>query len=215
MSSRRALRPGGPGRPARLPFRARRRLAAVEAALTPTELVVRWLDGAHAFGSLDGYVRSQLDESPADTPINRLARAAVAGATAASRGRGAEAARAAVRAALAGTVFRFELAMRVVVTSQALLEHEVLIDAALAAHVSMLASLDGAARRRDPAYRERLALCRDTLLSRADGLEAAQRAREAVGARHLAGRPALLPDALAAWEGQVQRSRVLSRKYVQ
>ena len=45
-------------------------------------------------------------------PLDRLAREAVAGATATARGKGAEATNAAVRATLGATVFRFELVMR-------------------------------------------------------------------------------------------------------
>lgn len=37
-----------------------RRVAALETALSPTELVLRWLEEAHAFGDLESYVRSLL-----------------------------------------------------------------------------------------------------------------------------------------------------------
>ena len=50
-----------------------RRLDRVEAALTPTQRVLAWLEEAHAYGSLSAYVDSLLDKSPDDFPINRLA----------------------------------------------------------------------------------------------------------------------------------------------
>jgi hypothetical protein len=52
------------------------RLAKVETSLTPTQLVLRWLDEAHAFGDLESYVRSQLAEPSAEGPLDRLAREA-------------------------------------------------------------------------------------------------------------------------------------------
>jgi hypothetical protein len=44
-----------------------RRIAAVEATLSPAQLIMRWLDEAHAFGDLESYVRSLLDVAP-DAP---------------------------------------------------------------------------------------------------------------------------------------------------
>ncbi len=187
-----------------------RRVAAVEAALTPTELVLRWLDEAHAHGDLEGYVRSQLADSPADTPINRLAREAVTGATAATKGRGTEATRAAVRVALGGTVFRFDLIMRIITTTHELLDRQALLDAVLAGQLAMQASANREEPDGEPARPGRLAWCRDLLLSRANELEAANRAREAVEARYLGGHPAVFPDTLAAWEEQVRGTRALA-----
>jgi hypothetical protein len=65
---------------------AERRLGAIEASLSPTQLVLRWLDEAHAFGDLESYVRSQLAEPSAEGPLDRLAREAAAGARATLRG---------------------------------------------------------------------------------------------------------------------------------
>ena len=59
-----------------------RRVTAIETALTPTQLVLRWLDEAHAFGDLESYVRSQLAEPSSEGPLDRLAREAASGKSA-------------------------------------------------------------------------------------------------------------------------------------
>jgi hypothetical protein len=64
---------------------AKRRLAKVAATLTPTELIVGWLEEAHAFPDLATYVRALLAEAPSQQPGDRLAHAAVDGAIAAAR----------------------------------------------------------------------------------------------------------------------------------
>jgi hypothetical protein len=49
-----------------------RRVAALEASLTPTQLVLRWLDQAHAHSSIDAYVSAILADDPADPPARLL-----------------------------------------------------------------------------------------------------------------------------------------------
>jgi hypothetical protein len=61
------------------------------------------------------------------------------GARATTRVKGADV-DAAVPTALRETVFRFELVLRIIVTTHELLEREVLIEAALAAHLALLAN---------------------------------------------------------------------------
>ena len=187
-----------------------RRLANVEATLSPTELILHWLDEAHAFGSIDAYVRWQLTEASLDPPLDRLAREAVTGARASLRGKGADAVDAAVRQALRETVFRFELVMRIIVTTHELLEREFLLGAILAGQLAMLASSDELQVDRERTPRERLQQCRDLTLAQVDELEAARQARETVEVRYLAGHPALFPDALAEWEEQLASARRLT-----
>ena len=128
---------------------AERRLVALETSLSPTQLVLRWLNEAHAFGDLESYVRSQLAEPSAEGPLDRLAHEAVSGVRASLRGKRPEIVDAAVRTALRETVFRFDLVMRILVTTHELLEREALIEAALSAHLALLTSEGRAARRRD------------------------------------------------------------------
>jgi hypothetical protein len=189
---------------------AERRLAALEASLTPTQLVLRWLDEAHAFGDLESYVRSQLAESSVEGPLDRLAREAVRGARASLRGKRPEIVDAAVRTALRETVFRFDLVMRILVTTHDLVEREGLIEAALSAHVALLTSEGRAERRRDTRYLERFATLRGLLLFRVRELRSAQEAREAVEARYLAGHAALFPAAVTAWDEQLRNSETLA-----
>ena len=187
-----------------------RRLTTLEASLSPTQLVLRWLDEAHAFGDLESYVRSQLAEPSAEGPLDRLAREAASGARASLRGKRPEIVDAAIRSALRETVFRFDLVMRILVTTHDLLEREGLIEAALSAHVALLTTESGAARRRDATYRERFATLRGLLLFRVAELRAAQGARAIVEARYLAGHTALFPDALAAWDAQFRSTAIIA-----
>jgi len=188
---------------------AERRLARLESALTPTELVLRWLDEAHAFGDLESYVRSQLAEPSFEGPLDRLAREATSGARTSLRGKRPEVIDAAVRTALRETVFRFDLVMRILVTTHDLLEREGLIEAVLSAHLALLTTEGRATRRRDATYLERFATRRDLLTFRLAELRAAQEARAAVEVRYLAGHTALFPDAVKAWDEQLRGTETL------
>jgi hypothetical protein len=183
-----------------------RRVAAIEASLTPTQLVLRWLAEAHSHGSLEAYVYASLDDPPKTFPLNRLAREAVAGARSGSRSRVREQTDAGVRTALEQTVFRFELVMRINVTTHELLDREALVQAAIMGHMALLANEPAKRRVADPAYLERLAVSRDLTLRRVIELHAAAEARSIVESRYLDGHPALFPDGLAAWDAQVHET---------
>jgi hypothetical protein len=189
---------------------AERRLARLETALTPTQLVLRWLDEAHAFGDLESYVRWQLAEPSVEGPLDRLAHEAVSGARASLRGKRPEIVDAAVRTALRETVFRFDLVMRILVTSHELLDREGLIDAALSAHLALLTTEGRATRRRDATYLERFATLRGLLTFRVTELRAAQEARSVVETRYLVGHTALFPDAVTAWDEQLRSTETLA-----
>jgi hypothetical protein len=118
----------------------KRRLDAVETSLSPTQLVLRWLAEAHAFGDIEPYVASLLSQDPPVAPLDRLAREAVQGARTANRGKRPGIVDAAVRSALRETVFRFELVMRINVTTKELLDREELIAALFASQLAMLLS---------------------------------------------------------------------------
>jgi hypothetical protein len=186
------------------------RLAKVETSLTPTQLVLRWLDEAHAFGDLESYVRSQLVEPSAEGPLDRLAREAASGARASLRGKRPEIVDAAIRSGLRETVFRFDLVLRILVTTHDLLDREGLIQAALSAHVALLTTEGRATRRRDATYLERFATLRGLLLFRLAELRAAQEARATVEARYLAGHTALFADEARAWDEQLKNTETLA-----
>jgi hypothetical protein len=187
-----------------------RRVDALETSLSPTQLVLRWLDEAHAFGDLESYVRSQLAEPSAEGPLDRLAREAASGARASLRGKRPEVVDAAVRTALRETVFRFDLVLRILVTTHELLEREGLIQAALSAHLALLTTEGREKRRRDTTYLERFATLRGPLLFRVAELRAAQEARASVEARYLGYHTALFPDEMRTWDEQRTRSETLA-----
>jgi len=172
----------------------KRRLDAVESALSPTQLVLRWLAEAHAYGDIEPYVASLLSQDPPVAPLDRLAREAVQGTRTAMRGKRPEIVDAAVRSALRETVFRFELVMRIYVMAHELIDREALIDAALSAHVSLLTFEEP----RPAGYAERLGGLRDLIASRASELRAVGEARSIVEERYLDGHGALFPDVAAA-----------------
>jgi hypothetical protein len=186
------------------------RLAAAETSLSPTQLVLRWLDEAHAFGDLESYVRSQLAGPSSEGPLDRLAREAASGVRVSLRGKRPEIIDAAIRSALRETIFRFDLVMRILVTTYEILDREGLIQAALCAHLALLTTEGRATRRRDTSYLERFATLRGLLLLRLAELRAEQEAREAVEARYLGGHTALFPDAVAAWDERRTRSETLA-----
>src|ERR1035437_7454422 len=103
----------------------KRRLDAVETSLSPTQLVLRWLAEAHAFGDIESYVASLLAQEPPGAPLDRLARGAAHGARNSMPGQRPELVDAAVRSALRETFFRFELVMRINVEAHELLDREV------------------------------------------------------------------------------------------
>jgi hypothetical protein len=183
-----------------------RRVAAIETALSPTQLVVGWLAEAHTFGDIESYVASLVAQDPPQAPLDRLARQAARGARNATHGKRAEVVLAAVRCALRETVFRFELVVRINVTAHELLEREALIDAALAAQITLLAGTD----KRDATTVKGLATRRDLALVRVSELRAAQEARSIVEGRYLDGHGALFPDAAQAWTEQIRSSEAIA-----
>ena len=189
---------------------AERRLGAIEASLSPTQLVLRWLDEAHALGDLESYVRSRLAEPSSEGPLDRLAREAASGVRVSLRGKRPEVVGAAIASALRETVFRFDLVLRILVTTHELLDREGLIEAALSAHLALLTTEGRAERRRDTTYPERFATLRGLLLFRLAELRAAEEARATVEARYLAGHTTLFPDAVKAWEAQCTSTDTLA-----
>ena len=189
---------------------ADRRLAKVETSLSPTQLVLRWLDEAHAFGDLESYVRSLFAGPELEGPLDRLARQAERGARMSGGGTPPEVVNKAVRTAVRETCFRYDLVLRINVVAHDVLDREVLIDAALAANLGVLSSASPKAREADITYLARFAELRDLLELRVRELRAEQEARTLVEGRYLAGHPALFPDALTAWRAQCTRSEGLA-----
>jgi hypothetical protein len=186
-----------------------RRLARIDEALSPTQLVLRWLAEAHAYGDLVPYVNSLLAQDPPVAPLDRLAREAAQGARTAMRGKRAEIVDAAVRSALRETVFRFELVMRVNVTTRELLDREELISALFTTQLALFMR-DENGKGPDDSHRRRLGLIRTLALLRVNELLASREARSSVEARYLEGHPALFPDVAAAFEAQLKASKEIA-----
>lgn len=167
------------------------RLAAIDAGLTPTALVVRWLDEAHAFGSLDAYVDSLLDGPAEAYPLDRLLREAKATIKRGSTGRTTDP-DGPLRKVLLETAFRFELVLRINVTVHELLDREVLRSAALAANWGLLACVPQGSS--DPSRTGQMASCLRIGDFAVTELLASAEARTVVEHRYFAGHPALFPD---------------------
>jgi hypothetical protein len=187
-----------------------RRLAKVEASLTPTQRVLAWLDEAHAFGTLSTYVDSLLDQEPDTFPINRLAKEAVDATRASMRGKPQEMVGSAVRKALGATLFRFDLVMRINVVAHDMIDRELLLYAVFAGQIAVLVSDDRKERLLDPAYLRRMAQCRELTAERVTELLAAQEARSMAEQRYLDGHAALFPDAVSEWAEQLRLAQELA-----
>lgn len=126
-----------------------RRLEAVERSLTPTQLVLRWLDEAHSHRSFEACARALLDEEPEQLPLNRLCREAQRAARATVRSRVPEQIDHAVIRAVRETAFRFMLVLRINVVAHDLLEKERFFHALFTAHLALLAGASASARREE------------------------------------------------------------------
>lgn len=189
---------------------AARRLAALETSLTPTRRVLAWLDEAHAFGSLDAYVDSLLDQPPEAFPLNRLTREAAGATRKTLRGKSAEVVDAAVRKTLRATVFRFELVLRINVVGHDMLDREQLLQLAFAGQLGTLVSADRRQRRGDPEHVRRIAQCRQVMIDRVNELLAAEQARAIAEERYLDRHPALFPETAATWGERVHEMQKLA-----
>jgi hypothetical protein len=191
-----------------------RRLARIDESLTPTQLVLRWLAEAHAYGDLVPYVNSLLAVDPPVAPLDRLAREAVQGARTAMRGKRPELVDAAVRSALRETIFRFELVMKINVMAHELLDREELVSALFASQLAMLLAEAPDKEASGDSHLRRLELCRRVTLLRVDELLASREARLSVEARYLDGHPALFPEIAAAFEAQLRSSQEVAASAV-
>jgi len=184
-----------------------RRLGRIDEKLTPTRLVLRWLAEAQAYGDLEAYVAALLAADPSEAPLDRLAREAIQVARAANRGKRPELIDAAVRTALRETIFRYELAVRINVTTHELLDREGLLATLFASQIALLLSERHAKHPPDESHVRRLEHCRQLTRLRVNELLASREARSSVEARFLDGHSALFPDLAAAFEGQLQDSQ--------
>lgn len=190
---------------------AERRLARVEASLSPTELVLRWLDEAHGHDSFVAYSRAICALGPGALPLDRLVREARDAAEASARHRPRDERDETIRAAIRGTVFRFHLIMQTIVLAEGALDREALMCTALSAHLGLVMVGDGdAGHSIFPSRAEGLTALRGGVLARASELRALETARARVEARYLGGHPALFPATARSWTEQRERTDALA-----
>ena len=180
------------------------RLGEVEAVLTPTQLVVRWIDEIHAYDDMSAYLRSLTERPLGDYPLDRLSRDAREGARLRTRGMSRAEADKAVRRAVVDTLFRALLVLEISVRTQDVLDREGLIYLLLISQVSL--ALEVAEERLGEPALVRLVNARDLLFARVTELHAFEKAREQVQARYLDGADALAPSARRAWDRQRRES---------
>jgi hypothetical protein len=188
---------------------AERRLARLETALSPTELILRWLDEAHGHDSFVAFSRAIYALGPGALPLDRLVREARSGAASLRGSR--EKRDETIRAAIRQTVFLFHLVLQTIVLAEAVLDREALMCTALSAHLGLVMADDGKAGHSIfPSRAEGLAALRGGVLARASELRALETARERIEARYLGGHPALFPATARSWTEQRQRTDALA-----
>ncbi len=188
-----------------------RRLAKVEATLSPTMLVRRWLIEAQQFDSFEGYTRTLYANGPELLPLDRLVQQTRAHAEAEQRCRPHEAREQAVRRAIGLTVFLFKPVLRTIVLAEEALEREELVQVGLAAHLGLAVADDGGRGRPvSPSHIEWLATLRDAALGRAVELRVLDAARTRVEVQYFDGQPVLFPATIRRWSGQRERTTGLA-----
>jgi hypothetical protein len=187
-------------------MRLARRLDRIEANLTPTQLVTRWLDEALPYGSLERYAASTVDLPGDDQPINRLCREAYEGVRWRFGSRRGGDYQVALRGALRQTVLRFELVMRANVVTHELTDRATLVTALLAAQVTIHLS-DRRARTKRPMPEVPVADVRAAAFHWADVQLAHRQAVSTVEARDFDGHSVLFPEIDEAAAQQTRHSQ--------
>lgn len=103
------------------------RLAAVEEALTPVQLVLRWIEEIHGYDDMLSYIHSLADRQLGDMPMDRLGRAAKENAKLRTRGRPRAEADRAIWRSLVDTIFRAQLVLDINASTQDRLDRHALI----------------------------------------------------------------------------------------
>jgi hypothetical protein len=188
-----------------------RRLAKVEAALGPKQLVMRWLAEAHAYDDFTEYTRAMYAQGPESMPLDRLVHETIAWVEATKRGHTRDDGDDERQRALRQVLFLFHLILRTIVVAQESLDREGLLEALLSAHLG-LATIDVEDGKRSavPTHAWRLNAVRTSVLSRVSELQAMALARSRVEATYFDCRPVLFPATVRAWAEQLERTEQLA-----
>jgi hypothetical protein len=176
-----------------------RRVAALEADGDATSRVVRWLEEAHAFDTLEAYVAAEIEGG--DMPMDRLPREAIAAVRGRKGPRSVD-----IEKEVAGTVrdvvFRIHLALRIIEVTMAALERETLVHAYLM--LSLAIAMDGCTRPGLLAVDQ----VRDLLMDRVALLIALEEARTEAERRYLGGNTSLFLATAGQWAEQLHLSQM-------
>jgi len=178
-----------------------RRLAALEADSDATDRVVRWLEEAHAYGDFQAYTDAMVAGGMDRLPMDRLPSEAVQ-AIRRRKGPPGRDVQQEIDAAVRAVVFRVHLVLRIIDTTMATLDREVLLHGYLMA-LTALSERGGDSRGRILSI-DRV---RDLMMGRVGELLALQEAREIAERRFLGGHTALFPATLRAWAEQLHDSQ--------
>jgi hypothetical protein len=184
-----------------------RRVAAVERALQPEEVVLRVIAEAQEHASLDAYARAVADVPVEAAPLSRILAESGAKARATARGQPRENMDKAVRRAVGDSMFRYILFLRLNTEALEIADHEGLRASAAS---FWMGSLLGGPREDDlePAewaeHQEDLRRCwkqwRSLVASLLVSVLVEEEAREALQSRYLGGRSALFADTATVWD---------------
>jgi hypothetical protein len=190
---------------------AERRLATVEAALGPKELVLRWLAEAHAHYDFTAYARATQQMGPEAMPLDRIVHQTIDWVEATTCGRSRDDRGDQRQRALRQVLFLYHLVLRTIVFAGETLDREGLIEALLTAHLG-LAAIDTEDGKRSavPTHAWRLNAVRTSALNRASECRALAQARSRVEATYFEGRPVLFPAMVRAWAEQLERTEHLA-----
>jgi hypothetical protein len=181
------------------------RLTKVEAALSPKQLVLRWLEEAQRYTDMGAYLDSLIDAPSSTWPMDRLVHEARDSAQTSSRGTPRADAEKAVRRSMIQAAFLFQLVLGINVRTQDILDRERLIHAALTAQLALFANVPNAPLEGSPL--SRLVLARDLLLQRVDKLHAFETARSRIELRYFDGARVDFRAAREAWSLQLRLAR--------
>ncbi len=185
-----------------------RRVARLEASLTPRDAVLAWLAEAQAFPTLPDYLAAIRDAPREDWPLVRIAGQVEAAVRATTKGTPQEVWQA-VRRAFGDACFLFELVLQANLAAHEVRDIEGLRWALLAKWSGLLATEAELARITHQTDREHAAGeaqdWRATLVFTLTNLFLEEAARTALERRYLAGRCVLFPALAQEWRDLVER----------
>lgn len=180
-----------------------RRMDQLEGALSPRSATLLWLAEAHEFGSLPQYVNWLTDQPLSAAPLERVPKAAEAGALAATKGQPPEIMHEAARKAVRDAIFLVELVVEINTAAREATRLEGVRYAAMLWEMRArsfereLTAIEPSAGGADQAkgWADYLARAKAWLLE----LYVVETARTLLEARYLDGDAALFPEQAADW----------------